>query len=145
MNAENTGKQQRGKPFQKGRSGNPMGRPRGSRNKISLAAEALLEGQAEKLTQKAIDMALEGNQVALKLCLERILPPRRDRIPTFDGFCPDTLEGTLQGLSQILLAVNDGDLSPDQAHSLSRVLEIKRKAIETIEIERRVSVLEGPK
>ena len=51
--------------FQKGRSGNPNGRPKGSRNVATLACEALLDGQAEALTQKAIQMALAGDPVAL--------------------------------------------------------------------------------
>lgn len=75
---ENTAKQQRGTPFQKGQSGNPNGRPVGSRNATTLAMEALLDGQAKTLTQKAIDMALAGDMQAIKLCIDRMLPPRRD-------------------------------------------------------------------
>ena len=69
--AENTAGKQRGKPFQKGQSGNPDGRPRGSRNATTLALEALLDGQATALTQKAIDLALTGDMAALRLCLLR--------------------------------------------------------------------------
>ena len=61
-----------GSRFQKGRSGNPNGRPKGSRNAATLACEALLDGEAEALTRKAIEMALGGDTVALRLCLERI-------------------------------------------------------------------------
>jgi hypothetical protein len=50
-----------GKPFQKGQSGNPDGRPKGSRNATTLALETLLDGQATALTQKAIDLALAGD------------------------------------------------------------------------------------
>ena len=77
MAAENTAQQQRGRPFEKGTSGNPSGRPRGSRNATTLALEALLDGQANALTQKAIDLALAGDMAALRLCLDRILPPAR--------------------------------------------------------------------
>ena len=69
MSLANTRRKQAG-GFQKGQSGNPRGRPAGSRNNATLACEALLEGQAEALTQKAVDMALAGDTVALKLCLE---------------------------------------------------------------------------
>jgi hypothetical protein len=58
---ENTAGMQRGKPFQKGQSGNPDGRPKGSRNATTLALETLLDGQATALTQKAIDLALAGD------------------------------------------------------------------------------------
>src|SRR6267378_2403412 len=48
-----TGK--RGKPFAPGQSGNPAGRPVGSRNKATLAIDALLDGEGEALTRKAIE------------------------------------------------------------------------------------------
>ena len=77
MTADNTAEIQRGRPFEKGVSGNPTGRPRGSRNATTLALEALLDGQANALTQKAIDLALGGDMAALRLCLDAILPPRK--------------------------------------------------------------------
>ena len=58
--------------FQPGKSGNPKGRPHGSRNKATLAVEALLDGQAEALTQVAIQSALEGDLLALRLCLQNL-------------------------------------------------------------------------
>ena len=60
--------------------GNTAGRPKGSRNKTTLAAQALLDGEAEALTRKAIELALSGDPVALCLCLERILPRREERL-----------------------------------------------------------------
>src|SRR5213076_1935076 len=73
----------RGRPFRKGHSGNPAGRPVGSRNKAIIAAEALLEGQAEALSQQVIERALAGSDLALKLCLDHILAPRRERLVNF--------------------------------------------------------------
>ena len=64
-----------GARFRKGQSGNPSGRPRGARNKTTRAVEALLDGEAEALTRKAIERALEGDTTALCLCLDRLLPP----------------------------------------------------------------------
>jgi hypothetical protein len=77
--AEKTVEKQRGRPFEKGKSGNPGGRPKGSRNAATLALEILLDGQAQALTQKAIDLALTGDIPAPRLCLDRILPPRKNR------------------------------------------------------------------
>jgi Family of unknown function (DUF5681) len=70
---------ERGRPFVKGRSGNPRGRPVGSRNRKTLAAAVLLAGEAEALTRKAVELALAGDPTALRLCIERILPPCRER------------------------------------------------------------------
>jgi Family of unknown function (DUF5681) len=58
--ADNTAEKQRERPFEKGMSGNPNGRPKGSRNATTLALETLLDGQAKALTQKAIDHAILG-------------------------------------------------------------------------------------
>src|SRR5258708_8865649 len=77
--AEKTAGKQRGRPFLRGESGNPAGRPMGARHKATVAAEALLDGEAEALTRKAVEMALAGDGTALRLCLDRIIPPRRER------------------------------------------------------------------
>ena len=74
----------RGRPFEKGRSGNPTGRPRGSTNRATKSAAVMLDGEAEALTRKAVELALAGDTVALRLCLERLLPPRRSRRVAFD-------------------------------------------------------------
>jgi len=65
--------------FKPGQSGNPRGKPKGARHKATLAALELLDGEAEALTRKAVDLALEGDTTALRLCLERIAPPARMR------------------------------------------------------------------
>ena len=82
--ADNTAGIQRGRSFKAGQSGNPAGRPKGSRNKATLAAEALLEGELEAIIRKLLEKAKEGDSSALRLCLDRLMPPRRDRSVTFD-------------------------------------------------------------
>src|SRR5215470_6029027 len=83
MPTETTAPKQRGRPFLKGQSGNPNGRPVGARSRTTVAVETLLEGEAEKLTRKAVTLALKGNVACLRLCLDRISPPRRDRAVQF--------------------------------------------------------------
>ena len=63
--------------FQKGQSGNPAGRPPGSRNKSTVLLQSLLEGEAEAITRKVIALAKEGDMAAIKLCMDRLAPPRR--------------------------------------------------------------------
>jgi hypothetical protein len=66
-----------GKPFQRGnRFG--KGRPIDSRNRATLA-KSLLDGDGEAITHKAIDLAKAGNEAALRLCLERLIAPRKER------------------------------------------------------------------
>jgi len=76
--AENgAGKQRRrglGRPFE---PGNPGGKREGMRHRLTMLAEQLLEGEAEGLVRKAIERGLAGDAAALRLCLDRILPPRR--------------------------------------------------------------------
>jgi len=74
-----TAKRVRGRPFAKGQSGNPAGRPRGSINRSTRAAQQLLDGEATALSRKAIELALAGDPTALRLCLDRTVAPRRDR------------------------------------------------------------------
>jgi Family of unknown function (DUF5681) len=80
---ENTGRDQAGR-WRKGASGNRAGKPRGARHKATLAAETLLEGEAEALSRKAVELALRGDVSALRLCLDRIVPPRKDRPVCFE-------------------------------------------------------------
>jgi hypothetical protein len=77
--AATTARKQRGRPFRPGQSGNPAGRRTGSRHKATLAMEALFEGEAEAIGRKAIEKAKEGDTTAMRLCLERIIAPRKDR------------------------------------------------------------------
>ena len=71
----------RGRPFVKGQSGNPAGRPRKSKNNATKAMQLLLDAEAQALTHKAVELALEGNTAALRMCLDRLMVPRRDRAP----------------------------------------------------------------
>jgi Family of unknown function (DUF5681) len=81
--AENAGQDQRrrgpGRRFQPGQSGNPAGKPKGTRNRATMLAEQLLDGEAETMVRTAIQWAKKGNMAALRLCLDRILPVRHDR------------------------------------------------------------------
>ena len=106
--------------FQKGQSGNPAGRPRGSRNRSTLAAEALLEGEAEALTRKAVELAKAGNALALKLCLDRVYAPRRERAVAFAMPPINSAEDLAAAMAAIAAATAEGDLAPAEALDLAR-------------------------
>jgi hypothetical protein len=139
--SENTGEQQAGR-FRKGQSGNPTGRPRGSRNAATLAVEAMLDGEAEALTRKAIDMALAGDTVALKLCLERIYPARKDRAVTFALPPITSARDAADIAAAIAEAVAAGHLTPSEAAEIGKVIEIYVKAYQTAELNDRVACVE---
>ncbi len=128
--------------FQKGQSGNPAGKPKGTRHKATLAAEALFDGEAERLTRTAIDKALEGDATALRLCLERILPPRRDRPVSFAMPRIESADDAAKGMGAILLAVAAGELTPGVGAELSKLVEGFIRTLEAVEIEGRLARLE---
>ncbi len=142
MSVENTAGKQRGRPFPKGQSGNPAGRPKGSRNTTTLALETLLDGQATALTQKAIDVALTGDIAALRLCLDRILPPRKDIPVAFDLPEMRMLNDAVPAMGALVKAVGQGDLTPMEAAELTKMVQAFAKIIETAELEERVRKLE---
>lgn len=142
MAAENTAKKQRGKPFSKGKGGNPNGRPRGSRNRVTLAVEALLEGEAEALTRKAIEKALGGDMVALRLCLDRIAPAKKDAHVTFALPAMKTAADAAKAAGAILKAVAAGGLTPSEGTAIAGLVDTYRRALEIHEIESRIAALE---
>src|SRR5260370_32456883 len=105
--------------FLKGRSGNPGGRPPGLRNKATLAAEVMLDGEAAALTRKALDLALDGDATALKLCLDRIVAPRRERAVAF-AMPPIASAGDLARVMAALVnAAAQGIITPGEAAQLA--------------------------
>jgi uncharacterized protein DUF5681 len=128
--------------FVKGQSGNPKGRPPGARNKATETAELLLDGETEALTRMAIELALDGNPTALRLCLERIIPPRRER-PVQLGLAPvrgaADLGGTMAAITNV---AGQGAITPGEAADLARVVEIFVRAVEASDFERRLKQLE---
>jgi hypothetical protein len=95
------------------------------------------------LTRKAIDKALEGDTVALRLCLERIIPPCKDRPITFDLGALDGPADALKAMVSVLRAMAQGDTTPTEATAVATILEGFRKAFETTELGARLAALEA--
>ena len=121
--------------------GNP-GKPQGARHKATKAVAALLDGSAEALTQKAVDMALDGDTTALRLCLERLAPPRKDAPVVFDLPRMGAAEDAAHAAGAVLDAVASGDLTPVEGSHIMGLVETFRRTLETTEIENRLSALE---
>ena len=121
------------------------GKPKGTRHKATQAVLALLDGEAEALTRQAVTMALDGDGVALRLCLERIAPPRRDAPVQFDLPRMETARDAAKAAGAVLEAVAEGDLTPTEGAHIMALVETYRRTLETSELEARVAALEGGK
>lgn len=133
------------KGFQPGQSGNPAGKPKGTRNHATRMVLALMDGAAQEITQAIIDAAKGGDLSAAKLVIERIAPPMRERPIQIDLPDTHTAEGISAAQNTIVQAVGSGNLLPGEGTALSAIVEAKRKALETEELEKRISALEAKK
>ncbi|ADI39322.1 conserved hypothetical protein (plasmid) [Waddlia chondrophila WSU 86-1044] len=139
---ENAGKKQGNTRFRKGQSGNPCGKAKGTKNKATLAAEVLLEGELEGICRSLIAQAREGNIQAIKLVLDRVLPPKRN--PTVSIELPQLKSSSdaLEAITSITQAVGNGEISPAEGETLSRIVDVYVKALEAHDFENRLNILE---
>ena len=137
-NASATSRKVRGRPFQKGNSG----RPRGSKNKTTAAIEALLEGQAEAITAKIVELALAGDRAAMRLCFEQLLPARPTRSLSLELPPIASATDAAAAIAAIIAAVAAGDITPGEAEVLSRIVESAARAFDTRDFEARVARME---
>ena len=140
--AANSAKKQRGRPFTKGVSGNPAGKPPGTRNRTTLAVQELLDGEAEKLTRKCVQLALRGDSTALRLCMERLAPALKDRAINFPIRPPASAREINNTLAKVAQAVGAGTLTPAEGNSIAALLEVHRRGVETADLEDRIERLE---
>lgn len=120
-----------GGPFAPGESGNVGGRPKGARSKSKLALEAILNGDAEAILRKAIELAKEGDPTSMRLCLDRMMPARKDRLITFALPVIEGPADVTRATVALLQGVADGDITPSEAAELGKLVEAHIRAIET--------------
>ena len=119
------------------------GRPKGLRNKATLAIESLLQGQAEALTQTAVTKALEGDSVALRLCMERIASAPKDQPISFSLPKMNSALDASEAAVSVLTAVSDGAPTPIEATRVMGLINSYRRTLELTEIEQRLQALEA--
>lgn len=137
---ENTGRKQDGQ-FLQGVSGNPAGKPKGARHKVTQAAMTLLEGEAETLIRKAIELALNGDITALKLCLDRLVPALKSISPPIrlEEGVPDTLTDTAK---IFVKEAAEGNIPPDIAAQLVSAVASVARVEEIEQVKQRLEALE---
>ena len=121
------------------------GRPKGSRNKATLVIESLLQGQAEALTQTAVTKALEGDSIALRLCMERIAPAPKDQPVSFILPKMQSALDASKAAESVLTAVSEGELTPIEAMRVMALIDSYRRTLELTDIEERLQALEENK
>jgi hypothetical protein len=121
--------------------GNP-GKPKGTRHHATRLAEALIDGRTKQLVDKAIDMALAGDPTAMRLVLDRLCPPRRERPVSLDMPSIKSAADLIAAATTLTDATAAGDITPGEAASLSTLVGNVAKAIETVEIVARLTRLE---
>lgn len=119
------------------------GRPAGARNKATMAALELMDGEAEALSRKAVELALAGDTVALRLCLERVAPPRRDAPVSFALPEMTCAKDSAAAAGAVLQAVSSGALTPTEAAQVMGLVDSYRRTLEVTELEARVAALEN--
>ena len=132
-----------GKPFRPGQSGNPAGKPKGTRHRATMLAERLLDGEAEAMVRTVIEKAKQGDMVALRLCLDRILPPRRERPLQFKIPTLQSASDAAAPMAVLTQAVAKGDITASEAAELSKLVESFIKALEASDFHMRLQALEG--
>src|SRR5215468_5431663 len=136
-------------PFKKGTSGNPNGRPTGSRNRMTVLAEKIFDERlfgedkkADAIITRAIELAENGDTACVRLCLDRIAPPRKDRPVCFELPRITESKDAMSASAAIVAAVAAGELTPTEAAELSKVVDSYARTLQAVEFEARLSRLE---
>ena len=103
--------------FRPGQSGNPAGRPRGARSKITVAVETLIDAASTDIANKAIELAKAGDPTMVRALLDRAAPPRRDRHIPFELPSMDRAADAVKAAAAIAKAVADGELTPSEGRA----------------------------
>lgn len=130
--------------FQPGQSGNPAGRPRGSRNKRTIIAEKILDDHAADVTQTAIGLAMRGDGPALRMCLDRIAPPMRHRLLDFDLPALKTADDAVVAADLIVQGAAHGELTVQEATVLMKLVRTFTLVLAAADRAKRKAQAEAP-
>ena len=128
--------------FQKGQSGNPKGRPKGSRNKRTAMVEQIFDTVAEDLTNKVVDLAKGGHFAALRLCMDRICPPTKERPAQIDLPPIGRASDAVAAMARLIEAIADGDVSAGEAVQVAKVVKGYSETVSNADFEERLEKLE---
>jgi hypothetical protein len=131
----------RGRPFEPGNPGGP-GRPAGSRNKATLVLDQIADDAGKAILEKMVEAAMGGEMRAAELVLQRIWPARKSRPIALTLPAIQSASDVVAAVGAVADAVGAGDITPDEGQAVASILEAKRRAIETVELESRIAAIE---
>jgi hypothetical protein len=137
-----TTRENQGKRWRPGQSGNPAGRPRGARHAALLALDAIGAEAGKEIMTAVVAAAKAGDMRAADILLRRLWPERKGRPVMLELPAMKSASDLPVVLSAITEAVAAGDLTPEEGQALAGVVEVQRRAIETVELEARITTLE---
>jgi hypothetical protein len=115
----------------------------GAKHRTTRAVLAMMEGEAEAITRKAIDLALAGDSVAMRLVMERLVSPARERPISFQLPAIRTAQDVVQATNAIAAAVAAGEMTSGDAANLCALVSSVGRALELSEIEKRLAAVES--
>jgi len=134
-------KKSRGRPFEAGNTFG-RGRPKGRVNKMTALWQQLQDEFGEQIVKKCMSLAVEGDRAAMRLCMERMIAPRRDSSVQFELASIKDLTGIEAAMDAVLKRIASGRMTPEQGETVSRILETQRRIVESRDLDARMEKLE---
>lgn len=128
--------------WKKGTSGNPRGRPKGSRNKATLLAIAAMEGELSDVVRVVLDAAKGGDMAAARLVVDKLIPATRERPISIDLPAINGIGDCANAQSLVLASVAAGELLPGEGETLSVLVENHRRSLESTDLSERLAAIE---
>lgn len=130
------------RPFKPGQSGNPGGLPKGTKRHATAILEALVDDEGGEVARKCVALAKAGDVACIRIVMERLLPPRKDRPITIDLPKLETPADAVTVMGALFHAVASGQVTPSEAGDLGKLVDQYVRASEVLELERRLQDLE---
>jgi hypothetical protein len=128
--------------FQKGQSGNPAGKPPGTRNRVTVMAQQLMNDDLEQIIKAVVNAAKDGDMTAAKIVLDRVVPARKGSPVSFSLPPIRSAAEALEASNAVLSACANGEITPQEAAEINNLIAAHVKLIEVADLEKRVEQLE---